>query len=307
MPVHPIHAEKEHLMSAERTRLGIIGGSGLYQMEGLTAIEEVHPRTPFGDPSDAITLGMLGEQPVAFLPRHGRGHRIQPTDLPVRANIYALKELGCEWVLSVSAVGSLREDYAPLDLVVPDQLYDRTRRRPDTFFDEGVVVHVAMADPFCPHLSGLVWASMTGLGDIRAHRGGTLVVIEGPQFSTKAESRIYRQLGCDLIGMTALPEAKLAREAELCYATIACVTDYDVWHEGHESVTVDMVIANLLKNVGNAKRILSDVASRLPASRAAQSCSCSHALADAVVTDRAMISQPAREKYALLLGKYLAD
>src|SRR5262249_38763430 len=154
------------------------------------------------------------------------------------------------WILSVSAVGSLREDFAPLDLVVPDQLYDRTRHRADTFFDEGAAVHVAMADPFCPHLSGLVWESMTSLGDVHAHRGGTLVVIEGPQFSTKAESRIYRQLGCDLIGMTALPEAKLAREAELCYATIACVTDYDVWHESHESVTVDMVIANLLKNVG---------------------------------------------------------
>lgn len=293
-------------MSTQLPRLGIIGGSGLYQMEGLTDVEETFVATPFGSPSGPITTGLLGDQPVAFLPRHGRGHRLSPTQIPSRANIYALKSLGCEWILSVSAVGSLREDYAPLDLVVPDQLYDRTRHRSDTFFDSGVVVHIAFADPFCPHFSDLLWEAMSGLGDIRSHRGGTLVVIEGPQFSTKAESRIYQQLGCDLIGMTALPEAKLAREAELCYATIACVTDYDVWHAGHESVTVDMVVANLTKNVANAKRIIAEVATRLPNTRDSQSCGCANALGDAIVTDRSQITMPARERYALLLGKYLA-
>jgi 5'-methylthioadenosine phosphorylase len=292
-------------MSTQLPRLGIIGGSGLYQMEGLTAVEETFAATPFGSPSGQITTGLLGDQPVAFLPRHGRGHRLSPTQVPSRANIYALKSLGCDWILSVSAVGSLREDYAPLDLVVPDQLYDRTRHRPDTFFDSGVVVHISFADPFCPHFSELLWETMSGFGDIRSHRGGTLAVIEGPQFSTKAESRIYQQLGCDLIGMTALPEAKLAREAELCYATIACVTDYDVWHAGHESVTVDMVIANLTKNVANAKRIITEVATRLPQTRDGQRCDCANALGDAIVTDRAQITVPARERYALLLGKYL--
>ncbi len=294
-------------MTPQPPRLGIIGGSGLYEMEGLGDVEETFAATPFGEPSSPITKGLLGDQPVAFLPRHGRGHRLSPTQVPSRANIYALKSLGCEWILSVSAVGSLREDYAPLDLVVPDQLYDRTRHRPDTFFDSGVVVHISFSDPFCPHFSGLLWEAMSGVGDIRSHHGGTLVVIEGPQFSTKAESRIYQQLGCDLIGMTALPEAKLAREAELCYATIACVTDYDVWHAGHESVTVDMVIANLTKNVANAKRIIAAVATRLPKSRDGQSCGCADALADAIVTDRPQITMPARERYALLLGKYLGE
>jgi 5'-methylthioadenosine phosphorylase len=293
-------------MSTQVARLGIIGGSGLYEMDGLSDVEEVFAPTPFGEPSGPITKGTLRGQPIAFLPRHGRGHRLSPTNVPVRANIYALKALGCQWVLSVSAVGSLREDYAPLDLVVPDQLVDRTRHRTDTFFDQGVVVHVSFADPFCPHLSNVLYEAMAGLGDVRAQRGGTLVVIEGPQFSTKAESRIYRQLGGDLIGMTTLPEAKLAREAELCYATLACVTDYDVWHPGHESVTVEMVIANLTKNVANAKRIVAEVATHLPANRAGQSCGCANALGDAVVTDRAQISSPARERYALLLGKYLA-
>lgn len=286
-------------------RLGIIGGSGLYQMEGLADVDETTPRTPFGAPSDAITTGTLNGRPVAFLPRHGRGHRISPTHLPARANIHALKELGCEWVLAVSAVGSLREDYAPLDLVVPDQIFDRTRHRADSFFDTGVVVHVSFAEPFCPHLSALVWEAIASQSDLKAHRGGTLVVIEGPQFSSKAESRIYRQLGCDIVGMTALPEAKLAREAELCYASISCVTDYDVWRGSEESVTVDMVVANLARNVANAKRIVAALAATLPATRDAQSCGCATALKDAIITDRAQITAPARERYALLLGKYL--
>jgi 5'-methylthioadenosine phosphorylase len=292
-------------MQMQRGRLGVIGGSGLYAMEGLTSIEEVMPQTPFGAPSDAILTGMLGEQPVAFLPRHGRGHRISPTEVPSRANIYALKALGVEWIISVSAVGSLREDYAPLDLVVPDQIFDRTRSRVNSFFEDGVVAHISFADPFCPHLSEQLWTAMGALGDVHAHHGGTYVCMEGPQFSTRAESNAYRKLGFDLIGMTALPEAKLAREAEICYATIACVTDYDVWHESAESVTVEMVVANLTRNVENAKRIIRAVAANMPATRAGQTCGCEQALANAVMTDRSRISAPLRAKYGLLLGKYL--
>jgi 5'-methylthioadenosine phosphorylase len=285
----------------------VIGGSGLYAMEGLSDVDEVRVQTPFGAPSDAITLGLLGDVPVAFLPRHGRGHRLNPTEVPSRANIYALKSLGVEWVLSVSAVGSLREDYAPLDLVVPDQLFDRTKNRANSFFDGGIVAHVSFADPFCPHLSGLLSETMADLPDVETHRGGTYVCIEGPLFSTKAESRIYRQLGCDIIGMTALPEAKLAREAELCYATIACVTDYDVWHESAETVTVEMVVSNLMRNVANAKRIIRGVVDRLPADRNAVTCTCADALRNAIMTDRSLISAPLRTRYGLLIGKYLAE
>ncbi len=290
----------------ERARVGVIGGSGLYAMEGLTEIEERRMTTPFGEPSDAIMLGRLGDVPMAFLPRHGRGHRLSPGEVPSRANIYALKSLGVEWVISISAVGSLREDYAPLDLVIPDQLFDRTKSRANSFFEGGIVAHVSFAEPFCPHLSGLLWKTMSELGDVRGHEGGTYVCIEGPQFSTKAESRIYRQLGCDIIGMTALPEAKLAREAELHYATIACVTDYDVWHESGETVTVEMVVANLMRNIENAKRILRGVVSRLPAAGVPLSCGCENALKDAIMTDRAAIPAPLRERYGLLAGKYLS-
>ena len=294
-------------MQTQRGRLGVIGGSGLYAMEGLTNVEEVMPQTPFGAPSDVIVTGMLGEQPVAFLPRHGRGHRISPTEVPSRANIYALKTLGVEWIISVSAVGSLREDYAPLDLVVPDQIFDRTRSRANSFFEDGVVAHISFADPFCPHLSEQLWTAMDALGDVHAHRGGVYVCMEGPQFSTKAESSTYRKLDFDLIGMTALPEAKLAREAEICYATIACVTDYDVWHESADAVTVEMVVANLTRNVENAKRIIRALAESMPATRAGQTCGCEQALANAVMTDRSQISAPLRAKYGLLLGKYLEN
>lgn len=294
-------------MTIQTARFGVIGGSGLYAMEGLRDVSEVRPQTPFGEPSDAITTGLLGETPVAFLPRHGRGHRFNPSEVPARANIYALKSLGVEFVLSVSAVGSLREDYAPLDLVVPDQIYDRTKSRANSFFEGGVVAHVSFADPFCPHLSDLVWQTLSGLGDVGAHRGGTYVCIEGPLFSTKAESRIYRQLGCDIIGMTALPEAKLAREAELHYATIACVTDYDVWHESADTVTVDMVIANLTRNVENAKRIIRGVVGNLPAAGAAAPCGCATALDNAIMTDHSLISTTLRERYAPLIGKYMAQ
>jgi 5'-methylthioadenosine phosphorylase len=287
--------------------IGVIGGSGLYQMDGLSDVQEVRVETPFGAPSDAVTVGRLGDVSLAFLPRHGRGHRLNPTEVPSRANIWALKRLGVQWVFSVSAVGSLREDYAPLHLVVPDQIFDRTRLRPGSFFEGGVVVHASFADPFCPHLSGLLWETMSGMADVTSHRGGTLVCIEGPTFSTKAESHIYRQLGCDIIGMTVLPEAKLAREAELCYATIACVTDYDVWRESEETVTVEMVVANLQKNVANAQRIIRNVAAKLPADRSSSSCGCSSALANALLTDPTTIPASARERYALLLNKYLPN
>ena len=287
--------------------IGVIGGSGLYHMDGLADVRDVHVETPFGAPSDAITIGRLGDVSLAFLPRHGRGHRLNPTEVPARANIWALKSLGVQWVLSVSAVGSLREDFAPLHLVIPDQIFDRTRLRPGTFFEGGVVVHASFADPFCPHVSDLLWETMSQLDDVTCHRGGTYVCMEGPLFSTKAESRIYRQLGCDLIGMTALPEAKLAREAELCYATIACVTDYDVWRESEEPVTVEMVIANLQMNVDNAKRIIRDLAGKLPADRSASPCGCSSALKNAIITDPAAIPTSARERYGLLLDKYLAQ
>jgi len=286
-------------------RLGVLGGSGLYQMDGLTDVEEVAITTPFGAPSDVLTLGMLDDTPVAFLPRHGRGHRLSPTEIPSQANIAALKSLGVEWILSVSAVGSLREDYAPLHLVIPDQLVDRTKCRPNSFFADGMVAHVSFADPFCSATSDLLEAAIRDLGDIPYHRGGVYVCIEGPQFSTKAESRLYRQWGCDIIGMTALPEAKLAREAEICYATIACVTDYDVWHASEEAVSLELVVANLTRNVANAQRILRAVAARLPADRADATCDCSSALANALITDPSYITADLRKKYALLLGKYL--
>ncbi len=293
-------------MAARTARLGVIGGSGLYVMEGLDDVEEVQVTTPFGNPSDAITIGDLGDVPVAFIPRHGRGHRLNPSEVPSRANIYALKSLGVEWVLSISAVGSLCEDYAPLDLVVPDQIFDRTKSRANSFFEGGIVAHVSFAEPFCPDFCGSVWDALSSLDGVTGHRGGTYVCIEGPLFSTKAESRIYRQLGCDIIGMTAIPEAKLAREAELCYSAIACVTDYDVWHENEESVTVEMVVANLTRNVANAKRIIRDAARRLPPNRRSASCNCASALQHAIMTDPALIPSPVREKYALLAGKYLS-
>jgi 5'-methylthioadenosine phosphorylase len=286
--------------------IGVIGGSGLYEIEGLTDIEERSISTPFGEPSDAIILGRLADTPIAFLPRHGRGHRLTPSEVPSRANIYALKSLGVEWVISVSAVGSLREDYAPLDLVIPDQIFDRTKHRADSFFGGGIVAHVSFAEPFCPHLSQLLWQGVGDLENVVGHRGGTYVCIEGPLFSTKAESRIYRQLGCDVIGMTAVPEAKLAREAELHYAAIACVTDYDVWHETNEPVTVEMVVANLKHNVANAKHLIRDMISQLPpAGAAAESCDCSSALQNAIMTDPELISDVLRQRYGLLIGKYL--
>jgi 5'-methylthioadenosine phosphorylase len=285
--------------------IGVIGGSGLYQMEGMTDVEEVAISTPFGDPSDVITVGKVEGVSMAFLPRHGRGHRISPTEIPVRANIWALKSLGVEWLISVSAVGSLREHIAPRDLIIPDQLFDRTKSRINTFFEGGIVVHATFADPFCPILSKLLLESARELGDVTVHEGGTYVCMEGPLFSTKAESYTYRSWGMDLIGMTALPEAKLAREAELCYAMIACATDYDSWHESEEPVTVEMVVGNLSANVANAQRILRNVAKKIPTDRSANTCECPSALANAILTDRSRIPAEVKEKYKLLIGKYL--
>jgi len=283
----------------------VIGGSGLYRMEGMTDVEEVEIETPFGKPSDAITVGKVEGVSMAFLPRHGRGHRISPSEIPARANIWALKSLGVEWVISVSAVGSLREHIAPRDLLIPDQLFDRTKSRVNSFFERGLVVHCTFAEPFCPTLSSLLVEAASELGDVNVHQGGTYVCMEGPLFSTKAESRAYRNWGMDIIGMTAIPEAKLAREAELCYATIACITDYDCWHESEESVTVEMVINNLGANVRNAQRILRAVAQKIPVDRTTNTCGCPSALASAILTDREAVPADVREKYGLLIDKYL--
>ncbi len=302
-----IGAQEERLIVEQRARLGIIGGSGLYAMEGLRDREEISITTPFGSPSDHITLGALDDTRVAFLPRHGRGHRLSPSEVPSRANLYALKSLGVERVISVSAVGSLREDLAPLDIVIPDQLFDRTRTRPSSFFENGVVAHIGFAEPFCSEMSALLVEAAATLPGVRVHRGGMYLCIEGPQFSTKAESRVYRQWGADIIGMTALPEAKLAREAELCYATIACVTDYDVWHETETPVTVEMVVANLAHNIANAQRIIREVARMAPVDRAGSTCGCDSALAAALITDRAMLTPEQRARYDLLIGRYLTE
>ena len=261
-------------------KIGVIGGSGLYQIEGMTNIEEVKPETPFGEPSDTIIIGQLEGKSIAFLPRHGVGHRISPTEVPSRANIYALKSLGVEWIISVSAVGSLKEDVHPLDIVIPDQLIDRTRSRVNTFFGGGLVAHVPFAEPFCPVLSDILYQAAVDVG-ARVHKGGTCIVMEGPLFSTKAESNLYRSWGASIIGMTALPEAKLAREAEICYATLACVTDYDTWHETEDSVTIDMALENLARNVNTAKRIIDIAAGRIPQRR---ECICAEALRNAIIT-----------------------
>jgi 5'-methylthioadenosine phosphorylase len=280
--------------------VGIIGGSGLYELPGLQEVRWRRLRTPFGDPSDEFCCGRLDGRPVAFLARHGRGHRLMPTELNFRANIWGLKALGAEWVISISAVGSMKETIHPLDLVVPGQFYDATRRRISTFFGDGIVAHVGMADPVCPSLADALEKAARGSG-ARVHRGGTYICIEGPQFSSKAESRIYRGWGVDVIGMTNMPEAKLAREAELCYATLALVTDYDVWHESHETVSVEAVIQNLLRNVATAKDVLRRV---LPAVGPARTCPCPTLLSNAVITQPSAFPLATRRRLDLLLGKY---
>ena len=280
--------------------IGVIGGSGLYELEGLTDLRWRRVRTPFGDPSDEYCTGTFQGRPVIFLPRHGRGHRLTPTELNFRANIWGLKSLGAEWVISVSAVGSMKETIHPLDLVVPSQFVDATRRRVSSFFGEGIVAHVGMADPVCPTMAAALEKAARATG-ANVHRGGTYICIEGPQFSSKAESRIYRTWGVDVIGMTNMPEAKLAREAELCYATLALVTDYDVWHESHETVTVEAVIQNLLKNVATAKDVLRQVIPTLGPPRA---CPCASLLQNAVITSPAAFPLDTRRRLDLLLGKY---
>ena len=281
--------------------IAIIGGSGLYEMEGLTDVESVDIDTPFGRPSDAITLGTLEGARVAFLPRHGQGHRFNPSHIPVQANIYALKTLGVERIISVSAVGSLKEEFEPQHLVVPNQLIDRTRNRSNTFFENDMVVHIAFADPFCAHTSHMVVHAAQDLG-VNVHPGGTMVVMEGPAFSTRAESFMYRTWGADLIGMTALPEAKLAREAEICYATMAWVTDYDCWRQGGETVTVEMIIGNLLKNVAASKDLLRNLIPRLNGPR---ECPCATALKDAIITPQDRVPTALKRKLAPITGRYL--
>jgi len=284
-----------------QAEIGIIGGSGLYSMPGLTGVREVKQQTPFGDPSDAYVLGTLEGRKVAFLARHGRGHRILPSELNFRANIYGFKQFGVERIVSVSAVGSLKEEHKPLDFVIPDQFFDRTRHRVDTFFGEGVVAHIAFADPVCPELSQAVEAACEKSG-VTGKRGGTYLCMEGPQFSTKAESNVYRSWGMDVIGMTNLQEAKLAREAEICYVTVAMVTDYDCWHPHHDSVTVDQIVAVLLKNAENACQVVRHTVASMPAKR---TCKCGAALAHAILTDRDKIPAATREKLKLILEKYL--
>jgi 5'-methylthioadenosine phosphorylase len=286
-----------------QTKIGVIGGSGVYQIEGLRDVEQVHAATPFGDPSDSLVVGTLSDRRIAFLPRHGQGHRLLPSEVPYLANIYALKALGVERIISISAVGSMREDYAPLDIVIPDQIFDRTKGRRSTFFGSGLVAHISFAEPFCPELNGVLFDAAQRSG-AHAHIGGTLVVIEGPAFSTKAESRIYRQWNVDVIGMTGLPEAKLAREAEMCYSAIAMVTDYDVWHQAHGAVTVELVVQNLLKNAEMGKKILSEAILNIPSERTR--CPCHDALKHALITNPAVIPAKTREGLDLLVGKYLA-
>jgi 5'-methylthioadenosine phosphorylase len=284
-----------------RAEIGIIGGSGLYSMPGLGTIKEVRLKTPFGKPSEAYVVGTLEGRNVAFLARHGRGHRILPTELNFRANIHGFKQLGVERILSISAVGSLKEEHKPLDFVIPEQFFDRTRHRIDTFFGNGIVAHIAFADPICPELARVVETACKTAG-VTGKRGGTYLCMEGPQFSTRAESNVYRSWNMDVIGMTNLQEAKLAREAEICYVTIAMVTDYDCWHPRHDSVTVDQVVAVLVKNAENATRVIRQTVAAMPSGR---DCKCGSALAHAILTDRDKISAATRQKLKLILDKYL--
>jgi 5'-methylthioadenosine phosphorylase len=286
-----------------KAKIGIIGGSGLYQMPQLKEVEEISIKTPFGAPSDSFILGTLDGERVVFLSRHARGHRILPTEIPFRANIYAMKLLGVERILSASAVGSLQERYAPLDMVIPDQFFDRTRARASesTFFGEGIVAHMAFADPVCTEL-GDVLESSCRTTEVNVHRGGTYLCMEGPAFSTKAESNVYRQWGMDVIGMTNLQEAKLAREAEICYATLALVTDYDCWHEGHDAVTIDLVVEYLNKNVRNAQVIIHEAVKKL--ATMPRNCGCGTAMKNAIFTAPELWPTETAMKLDAIIGKY---
>ena len=287
---------------AERL-IGVIGGSGLYEMEGLEGVREEVVRTPFGEPSDRYILGRLHGRPVAFLSRHGRGHRLMPSELNFRANIFGFKVLGAEWILSASAVGSMREEIKPLDILIPDQFFDRTRGRISTFFGNGLIAHVSIADPTCQILGDILYRAGRQEG-AAMHRGGTYLCIEGPQFSTRAESQIYRSWGVDVIGMTNVQEAKLAREAEICYATMALVTDYDVWHDTEEDVNVEAVVKILVQNVQTAKAIIRAAVAEIPEAR---TCPCSHALRDAIITARHAIPAAIKRDLAPIVGKYLVE
>ncbi len=295
------HYALHNRMYMSDVKIGVIGGSGLYEIEALTDVECVKIDTPFGDPSDEYILGTIAGARVAFLPRHGRGHRISPSELNFRANIYGFKTLGVESIISVSAVGSLKEMIHPLNVVIPDQFFDRTRERVSTFFGEGLVAHIAFADPVCPNLSELLYQTVEEQG-ATVHKGGTYLCMEGPAFSTRAESFTYRQWGMDIIGMTNLQEAKLAREAEICYATMAMVTDYDCWHEEEEDVTVEAIIQNLMKNAALAKKVIQSVVPKITGKR---TCICANALQYALITDRSMIPEETKKKLDILVGKYL--
>ena len=285
-------------MTAE---IGIIGGSGLYSMPGFEEQREVDIETPFGRPSDNFVLGTLAGRRVAFLARHGRGHRLSPSELNFRANIYGMKSLGVERIISLSAVGSLQERHRPLDFVIPDQFFDRTRGRISTFFGEGMVAHISFADPVCPEMARVVAGACRAAG-VNSAEGGTYLCMEGPAFSTKAESNVYRSWGMDVIGMTNLQEAKLAREAEICYVTVAMVTDYDCWHPHHDAVTVNEIIANLVKNAENACRVVAEAVAAAPKERG---CKCGSALAHAIITDRKLVPEATRRKLGILVEKYL--
>ncbi|MGD9049919.1 MAG: S-methyl-5'-thioadenosine phosphorylase, partial [Anaerolineae bacterium] len=276
-------------------KLAVIGGSGVYDMEALTDVEERHVSTPFGDPSDTIVIGTLSGKRIAFLPRHGRGHRLTPTEVPYRANIWALKSLGVERIISISACGSMKEKYPPRHIVIPDQIYDNTKKRDYSFFGDGLVAHIGIADPFCPHLSQILSEAVSQAGGT-VHMGGTFIVIEGPRFSTRGESNIYRSWGIDIIGMTAVPEAQLAREAEICYATVAMSTDYDCWHETHEDVTVEAILETMAANIGQARRLIAAAAPRIGPDRG---CPCKDALRYAIITDPSRIPARTRERLGL--------
>lgn len=286
---------------SKEAKIAVIGGTGLYEIEGMTDVEEVQVKTPFGDPSDSIIIGTIESTNVAFLPRHGRGHRISPSELPARANIYALKSLGVEWIIAINSCGSFKEELKPRELVIPDQVLDRTRNRTSTFFQNGIVAHLPFAEPFCPVLSQILYKASHEAG-ATVHRGGTFVAMEGPQFSTKAESRLYKAWGADIIGMTVLPEAKLAKEAEICYATVACVTDYDSWHEALEPVRIEDILDILANNIDRAKEIIKLAAKHIPEDRY---CECVSALSTAIVTAPELIPEQTKKDLNLLIGKYI--
>jgi 5'-methylthioadenosine phosphorylase len=295
-------AQPKNTRNRSQASIGIIGGSGLYAMSGLTETREIRVKTPFGEPSDAVVLGTLEGRRVAFLARHGRGHRILPSEINYRANIYAMKLLGVERIISVSAVGSLKEDLCPGEFLIPDQFFDRTKNRASTFFGGGLVAHVAFAHPTCGHLSGVL-ADACGREAVKVHRRGTYICMEGPQFSTLAEAEVNRQLRFDVVGMTNLTEAKLAREAELCYATMAMITDYDCWHPEHDSVTAAQIVATLNQNAANAQKVLRAAVRDAPATR---SCKCGAALEHALVTDMKLVPAATKKRLAAIINKYIS-